>query len=86
MKKLTALILSLLLCLGSCAALADEKPVIGIIQYVEHVALDAAREGFVQALKDNGYEDGQNVTIYGFSDDWAITNHGFIQTQYLGVF
>lgn len=36
---------------------------IGIVQYVEHPALDAAREGFVQALADNGYVDGQNVAI-----------------------
>lgn len=36
---------------------------IGIIQYVEHVALDAAREGFIAALKDNGYVDGENITI-----------------------
>ena len=36
---------------------------IGIIQYVEHAALDAAREGFVKALKDNGYVDGQNIEI-----------------------
>ena len=31
-------------------------------------------------------KDGTEVTIYAFADDWAITNHGFIQTQYLGVF
>jgi putative tryptophan/tyrosine transport system substrate-binding protein len=30
---------------------------------VEHPALDAARQGFVDALKDNGTVDGQNVTI-----------------------
>lgn len=36
---------------------------IGIVQYVDHVALDAAREGFVAALKDNGYVDGENIQI-----------------------
>ena len=36
---------------------------IGIIQYVEHPALDAARDGFIQALADNGYVDGENITI-----------------------
>lgn len=36
---------------------------IGILQYVEHPALDAARDGFIQALKDNGYEDGKNITL-----------------------
>ncbi|SMC47855.1 ABC transporter substrate-binding protein [Papillibacter cinnamivorans] len=36
---------------------------VGIIQYVEHAALDASREGFVQALADNGYVEGQNLTL-----------------------
>ena len=31
-------------------------------------------------------KDGSEVVIYAFADDWAITNQGFIQTQYLGVF
>lgn len=44
--------------------LADQKvPLIGIIQIVEHAALDAAREGFLQALRDKGYEDGGKVRI-----------------------
>jgi len=36
---------------------------IGIIQYVEHVALDSARQGFIDALADNGYVDGENLDI-----------------------
>lgn len=36
---------------------------IGILQLVEHPALDAAREGFVKALADNGYVDGENIMI-----------------------
>lgn len=43
---------------------AEEKVFnIGIIQYVEHVALDSAREGFIAALADNGYVDGENIKI-----------------------
>jgi putative ABC transport system substrate-binding protein len=42
---------------------AEGKLNVGIIQYIEHVALDKAREGFVDALKDNGYVDGENITI-----------------------
>jgi putative ABC transport system substrate-binding protein len=34
---------------------------IGITQIVEHPALDSAREGFIAALKDNGYEEGKNI-------------------------
>ncbi len=38
-------------------------PEVGIIQYMEHVALDSAREGFIAALKDNGYVEGKNITF-----------------------
>lgn len=36
---------------------------IGILQLVEHNALDAANKGFVDGLKEAGYEDGKNITI-----------------------
>ena len=43
---------------------AEEKVFnIGIVQYMDHVALDSARQGFVDALKDNGYKDGENIKI-----------------------
>ena len=43
---------------------ADTKKLnIGIVQYMEHSALDSAREGFIEALKDNGYVDGEKITI-----------------------
>jgi len=45
------------------APATEEQAAIGIIQYVEHSALDAAREGFIAALADNGYVDGENITI-----------------------
>ena len=38
-----------------------DKVTIGIIQYAEHVARDAAREGFIDSLKDQGYVEGENV-------------------------
>jgi putative tryptophan/tyrosine transport system substrate-binding protein len=72
MKKVSIALLVILL-LGSLVAFgacqADETPddaqtyTIGIIQYVEHVALDSAREGFVAALADNGFVDGENITL-----------------------
>lgn len=41
----------------------SKKLSVGIIQYVDHIALNSAREGFITALKDKGYVDGENITI-----------------------
>lgn len=38
-----------------------DKITVGIIQYAEHIALDSAREGFIDSLKDNGYIEGENI-------------------------
>lgn len=44
-------------------AKTDKTVSIGIIQIVEHPALDAARLGFLETLKANGYEEGKNLKI-----------------------
>ncbi|KXT79171.1 ABC transporter substrate-binding protein [Streptococcus sp. DD13] len=36
---------------------------IGISQYVAHVSLDAAREGFIDELAKNGYIDGDTIEL-----------------------
>ncbi len=36
---------------------------IGISQFVEHGALDSAREGFIEALAEKGYKDGDKIKI-----------------------
>ena len=41
----------------------EKKFEIGILQYVTHGALDAARVGFIEGLKANGLEEGKNITI-----------------------
>ncbi|WP_028785133.1 ABC transporter substrate-binding protein [Thalassobacillus devorans] len=43
-------------------ASGDEKVTIGVTQIVEHPSLDAAFEGFKEALAENGYVEGENVT------------------------
>ncbi|MEE0968209.1 MAG: ABC transporter substrate-binding protein [Clostridia bacterium] len=75
MKKTVSLLLALILCLGSCIALSscndsksDGKYKVGIVQLVEHPALDAATEGFKQAIIDElgadavefDYQNAQN--------------------------
>lgn len=42
---------------------AGEKLKVGITQIIEHPALDASREGFIKALADNGYVDGETIEI-----------------------
>ena len=40
---------------------ADAKVNVGIVQLVEHSALDAANKGFVDGMASKGYKEGQNV-------------------------
>lgn len=56
------ILLSLGLILSGCAE-KTEGPKIGVVQLVEHTALDAAYQGFVDGLKEAGYEDGKNLSI-----------------------
>jgi len=56
----------------------QEKTVsIGIIQIVEHPALDAAREGFLETLKANGLEVGKNLVVdyQNAQNDQSILNN-----------
>ncbi|MDD4212529.1 MAG: ABC transporter substrate-binding protein [Bacilli bacterium] len=42
----------------------EEDPIkIGILQYVTHDALDAARLGFIEVLEEEGFVDGDNIVI-----------------------
>jgi len=69
MKKLTALVLAMIMaisltaCGGGSSEETDGKIKIGILQQLEHPSLDEAREGFIQALADNGYTDGDTIVI-----------------------
>ncbi|MEH7444649.1 ABC transporter substrate-binding protein [Bacillus sp. JJ1122] len=73
MKKSLAVLMSgAMLLLAACGGGGSdqasgenkEKTVkIGITQIVEHPSLDAAREGFIEALKDAGYEEGKNLKL-----------------------
>lgn len=62
--KMLAIILVIGSVLGFTACGGSNKgKTIGIIKYIDHIALDAAAEGFIDALEDNGYVDGENITI-----------------------
>ncbi|MCR5725273.1 MAG: ABC transporter substrate-binding protein [Treponema sp.] len=67
MKKNSVLVFACaaaLLALPGCSKkAADGKIKIGIVQLVEHVALDSSYAGFVDGLKEAGYVDGENITL-----------------------
>ncbi|OAT85806.1 ABC transporter substrate-binding protein [Desulfotomaculum copahuensis] len=48
---------------GNTAAENTKTVKLGIIQIVEHPALDAARKGFLDELAKNGYQDGKNLQV-----------------------
>ncbi len=47
----------------SCGEKKDKVIKIGVIQLVEHSALDANYQGFVDGLAEAGYIDGENIKI-----------------------
>lgn len=60
-RKLFVVVLVLLVA-GTALAQDGKKVTIGISQIVEHPALDAARQGFIDSLAEHGYVEGKNVT------------------------
>ncbi|WP_425474372.1 ABC transporter substrate binding protein [Sporomusa termitida] len=73
LKKMIALGLGAVLVAGVIAGCGGEKKEagaeagkvyrIGVLQLVQHGALDAANQGFVDALAARGYKNGENITI-----------------------
>ncbi|MCH5289870.1 MAG: ABC transporter substrate-binding protein [Treponema sp.] len=65
MKKITGIVLAVaaLLAAGCQKKAADGVIKVGIIQLVEHSALDATYQGFVDGLAEAGYVDGENIAV-----------------------
>ncbi|MBQ1866949.1 ABC transporter substrate-binding protein [Selenomonas sp.] len=66
--KVLALGIATMLAAGAMAGCGSEQAgnktyKIGVVQLVEHSALDAANKGFVDGLKERGFEEGKNVTF-----------------------
>lgn len=69
MKKMlkTVVAMSLLATMTACGSeksTADkDAKKIGVIQYAEHPALDSSYDGFLEGLKQEGFEDGKNIVV-----------------------
>lgn len=73
MKRVIFTVLAVLLLVGAAGCGGKEqsspqqqqaqKVKLGVIQIVEHPALDAARKGFLDVLAENGYKDGEKLAL-----------------------
>lgn len=63
-KRLIAIVSTLIIgtLLIGCSGSSSEKK-IGVLQLIQHSALDSANKGFIDGLKEKGYEDGKNIKI-----------------------
>ena len=58
MKKLLTILLATICLFALCACSTGSNPIkVGVVQTTQHPALDAATQGFVDALKENGITD-----------------------------
>ena len=62
-KRIVSIVMTLALLLSLAAVSHAEEKVyrIGIVQFAEHGSLDNCREGFIEGLKEEGFEEGVNV-------------------------
>ncbi len=81
MKNLWRMSIALILVGLMGSSLVFAAPLrIGINQLVEHPALDAAREGFIEALKEAGYDAGEEV-IYDIQNAQGDFNNAISIAQ-----
>lgn len=74
MKKLVSLILAvtMLLALAACGDAGAKKAYsVGIVQLIDHTALNAATDGFIKALKDKLGEDNVKIDLQKASGEPA---------------
>lgn len=76
MKKFFILFITIfVLMLLGCGKKEKGKIKIGITQIIEHPALDAAKEGFIEALKANGYEEKMDIDIQNAQGDFGTAQN-----------
>ncbi len=64
MKKVVSFMTAVVAALALLTGCNSKKVIkIGVVQLVEHPALDASYQGFVDGLKDAGYVNGENIKV-----------------------
>ncbi|HFI0219395.1 TPA: ABC transporter substrate-binding protein [Streptococcus suis] len=56
-------LLTLVACSSSSEQASSAVVKVGVLQYMEHESLTAAREGFVAELEANGYKEGEKLVL-----------------------
>ncbi|HEM4680900.1 TPA: ABC transporter substrate-binding protein [Streptococcus suis] len=56
-------LLTLAACSPSSEQASSDVVKVGVLQYMEHESLTAAREGFVAELEENGYKEGEKLVL-----------------------
>ncbi|HEL2729552.1 TPA: ABC transporter substrate-binding protein [Streptococcus suis] len=56
-------LLTLAACSSSSEQASSDVVKVGVLQYMEHESLTAAREGFVAELEANGYKEGEKLVL-----------------------
>ncbi|HEL2006664.1 TPA: ABC transporter substrate-binding protein [Streptococcus suis] len=56
-------LLTLAACSSSSEQASSDVVEVGVLQYMEHESLTAAREGFVAELEANGYKEGEKLVL-----------------------
>ena len=83
-NKIAAAVLAAAALLTASGCSSNDNYTIGITKMMDHVALNASEEGFVAALKDRGYVDGENITIDYQNGQGESANLNTIATQFAG--
>ena len=69
--------------LFACSHKDSDVKTIGVLQYMEHGALDAAYEGFIAGLAEEGYIEGENIKIDLKNAQGDLTTTQTIANQYV---
>jgi len=83
-RKLTAAVLAGITMLAMSGIAAAEMVTVAITKIVEHPALDAAENGIVAVLEENGYKLGENLTIISESAQGNPATAAQIARKFVG--